>query len=266
MHVVREPVVAGHFYPAERKALKEMLNNLFEGIDKRDESNEAIVPHAAYIYSGRTAAKTISLLKGAKTFIILSPNHTGLGSDISLSESNFWETPLGRVKVDKKLCNMLAETNVAYFDELAHIEEHSIEVIIPLLQHIFKKFKIVPITISSTKIEKLFALGDALKDVCNEEDVCLLASSDFSHFVPEKFAKEKDREAIVYIKKLDAIGFYNTVKNKALSICGASAIVSLLRYCKLKGRRKGILVEYTTSAKVSGDKSNVVGYAGIIFK
>ncbi|MEM4662610.1 MAG: AmmeMemoRadiSam system protein B [Candidatus Diapherotrites archaeon] len=261
----REPAVCGQFYPADKEVLKETLEELFKGVNFEDKAHEAIVPHAGYRYSGKTAAKTVALLKKNKTFVVLSPNHTGIGCDIAISESNTWVTPLGNIRVNSNLAQKIAKSGIAEFDDSAHIAEHSIEVILPFLQYRFGAIDVVPITIATTDFNILKKFGLALSEISKKERFALIASSDFSHFVPEKYAKEKDLSAIRFIEKLDAKGFYDEVMGKNLSICGLAPITSLLEYCKNVNRKKGLLVEYTTSARATGDKSNVVGYAGIIF-
>ena len=261
----RMPAVAGQFYPGTREELERMLRMLFRNEQIKQLAYEAIVPHAGYIYSGKVAAKVFAKIKKAETFVILSPNHTGLGSEISVSESASWVTPLGELSVNIKLAEEIVSNSSANFDELAHIEEHSIEVLLPFIQHLFKKASIVPITIGTTSFDELDKLAEALFKASQKHKFCLIASSDFSHFVPLKFAKEKDMEAIEYIKRLDAEGFYNIVAERRLSICGHAPITTTLIYCKKRGRREGRLLKYDTSASRTGDTSNVVGYAGIIF-
>ncbi|MCX8190342.1 MAG: AmmeMemoRadiSam system protein B [Candidatus Diapherotrites archaeon] len=261
----RIPAVCGLFYPSGRTKLQENIANLFNRIEFFEKASEAIVPHAGYNYSGRVAAKTIALLEKKERFIILSPNHTGMGCDIALSESDSWITPLGKVKVDKGLSKRLQQKGFADFDESAHIAEHSIEVILPLLQHRFRPIKVVPVTIATTEFEKLVEFGKIIAENAKENDFNVVASSDFSHFVTERSAKEKDLLAIDIIKKISPREFYELATGRNFSICGVSPITVLLQYCKMIGRKKAQLIEYSTSASFSKDYANVVGYAGIVF-
>jgi len=263
---VRMPAVSGQFYPSKKEELDSTLKALFREEKLEEVASEGIAPHAGYVYSGRIAAKTIAKMK-KQTFVILSPNHTGLGSEISLSESDYWATPLGEVPVNKKIAKGIVERAKAEFDESAHIAEHSIEVLIPFIQHRFsgEKIDIVPVTIGTSYYEDLKKLAEALASVAEKHSFNLLASSDFSHFIPLKYAKERDLLAIKFIQKLDAEGFYNTVQTKGLSICGFAPITTTILYCRLLGRKKCKLLAYDTSATASGDKSSVVGYASLIF-
>jgi len=259
------PAVAGQFYPGTEEQLRRMLEKLFHSEKVRPMASEAIVPHAGYIYSGKVTARVFAKIKKAKTFVILSPNHTGLGSEISISESNSWETPLGKIPVNMQLAEHIARESDAMFDELAHIEEHSVEVVLPFIQFLFDRASIVPITMATTSFDAISELARALVKVSKRHRFTLIASSDFSHFVPLKYAKKKDMQAVEYIKKLDAEGFYNIVEEQRLSICGYAPITATILYCKAIGRKKGVLLKYDTSASKAGNVSSVVGYSGIIF-
>ncbi len=262
---IREPAVAGQFYPGDSEALKRMLASFFSKKRKQAIAREAIVPHAGYIYSGAIAAESFVKLKASKTFVILCPNHTGLGSEIAVSASKRWITPLGHIEVDTKLAEEIVASGSASFDELAHIGEHSAEVQVPFIQYLFKNAKILPITIGTDNFEVLLRFAESLVKASRKNCFSLIASSDFSHFVPLKYAKEKDMKAIEFIKKLDVEGFYNYVLEQRLSICGYAPITVTLHYCKMKRRKKAVLLKYDTSAKVTRDEANVVGYASIIF-
>jgi hypothetical protein len=262
---IRKPAVAGQFYPAEREKLLSTLKAFFLDEKKRKIGVAAIVPHAGYIYSGKIAASGFAMLKKVKTYVLLGPNHTGLGKPASISGSTEWETPLGRIKVDRKLAEEIATNTVAEFEESAHLMEHSIEVQLPFMQYLYgNDITIVPIVISGLGAEELIAFGKQLASI--EQDFVIVVSSDFSHFVPESSAKEKDMDAIECIKAIDAKKFYELVFSNNLSICGYEPITALLSYAAAKQIKKVELVRYDTSARVTGDKSSVVGYASIIFK
>ena len=264
----RESVVAGQFYPLEKEALIKQISDFFFNAKKSNfESDVVIVPHAGYVYSGQTAAAGFKALKKKKTYILLGPNHTGLGSEISISNSEFWATPIGKVKVNKELSKLIA-SEIGELDELSHIGEHSIEVQLPFLQFLFKNdFDIVAISVATDNLEKLKKLGSVLSRISKKYDFGVVVSSDFSHFLNQEETKNRDFEAIKYIETMDADGFWQAVKSKNMSICGASAIVSGIVYGQgSKGFSKGRIIEYSTSGKVSGDFSSVVGYAAIGFE
>ena len=265
---VREAAVAGQFYTSDRNALKKQIGEFFSDADAEAhgiKSNAIVTPHAGYIYSGRIAALGYKALEERKTFVILSPNHTGMGESISISNAAEWSTPFGNVKVNTELSGKLAE-RIGSLDEVAHAGEHSIEVQLPFLQHLFgKNFSIVAVTIATQKLDELKELGSALSELDEKHGLGIIASSDFSHFVPAETAKRLDMEAIEKIKSIGVEEFHQIVMEKGLSICGMSAITALMQYCREKKFDRGELLGYDTSASASGDKMSVVGYAALAF-
>ena len=262
----RQAEFAGTFYPKNREQLESALKKLFEGIPKSKKSQCVVAPHAGYPYSGKTAAVSFQALEKAKSFVVLGTGHTGLGSEISVSSANSWETPLGEMKVDSELRNSLLKVLGIQADELAHIGEHSCEVQIPFIQYLFPNAEILPIVVGTHKIDRLEALGNALAEAHKGKTVSVVASGDFSHFIPEEKAREKDLEAIGLIKKMDISGFHSLVTGKQLSICGLAPITAAMFFAKKLGLKKGRLLKYDTSASTTGDSDNVVGYAAIEFE
>ncbi len=261
---IRTESVAGAFYPSNKSILLKQLSGFFKSLPKESKSNCVIAPHAGYAYSGKAAAYSFNALKESKCFVILSPNHSGLGSAISVSDADEWQTPLGKIPVDGALRKKLLGLLGIEADDLAHIQEHSIEVQLPFLQFLFKHFKILPITIMSQDLNELIELGNALTGL--KEDFSIIASSDFSHFIPAETAKQRDTQAIEKIKQLDVEGFHKMVVQRNLSICGHAPITALMQYCKQKGFKQGKLLRYDSSASTTGDETNVVGYAAIKFE
>lgn len=268
--MIRECSVKGSFYPSDSRKAEAMLKDFFSNPELKKikaESRVVVAPHAGWIYSGATAAYSCSALKKAKCYIILSPNHTGLGEEISIYPDGSWESLFGNVKVDEKIATQIAEEMDVERDELAHIGEHSIEVQLPFLQYKFgNDFSIVPITIAEHRFEELEKLGKIIGKIMEKyKDVCLIASSDFSHFISEERAKKADLEAIELIKRLDSKGFFGLVERKGLSICGAVGITSAIIAAKELGMKKASLLRYTSSAEETKDRSNVVAYASLSF-
>lgn len=266
----RTAVFAGSFYPNNKVQLAAMLENYFFNAKKElkektnQKTNCIIAPHAGYIYSAQTAAFSFSVLEKAKTFVILSPNHTGMGNEISIYPSGTWETPLGKVKINEQLSKKISELLGTETNAAAHLQEHSIEVQLPFLQCLFDKdFEIVAITIATQELQKLKELGQAIASATKKENVALIASSDFTHFEPLEEAERKDKEVIKFIEKLDIENFHKKVIGEQLSICGHSAIVALLQYAKETGKTKARLLHYDSSAGTTKDSSSVVGYASI---
>ncbi len=264
----REAILKGSFYPKEKTEILLQLKNFFSKTKTTKKTNYIISPHAGITYSGQTAAHSISLLNKPETIAILSPNHTGYEEDISVYPKGKWTTPLRETEVDSEFAEKLTKNfPKARKDETAHLQEHSIEVQLIFLQYLFKNFKIVPITLMTENPVHLQKLAEALIKTEKEtgKKLSIIASSDFSHYLSEEKAKEKDFKAIKLIKEMDTKGFHELVENERLSICGHSAIEVLMNYCKSKKILKAKLIDYSNSGKVTGNKNQVVAYASIGF-
>ena len=262
---MRAPAVSGQFYPRSKKDLLKEISRCFAD----SPSNErpvlgAVVPHAGYIYSGNTAAFVYSALPKADTFVILGPNHTGMGSPVSVS-SETWSTPFGEVNSDIDFIKALPK-KIIDTDESAHQYEHSIEVQLPFLQHRFRDFNIVTICMGMQDEETALDVGMEISEAVRKvnKKVVIIASSDFSHYKPEKTAREDDSYFINSILTLDIQAFYQRLYERAASVCGYGPISAMLAATKNLGAKKATLLKYSTSGDITGDFSAVVGYAGII--
>ena len=265
--MIRKPVVAGSFYPASPSQLEEMITGMVDDSAPREEVVGLICPHAGYIYSGPVAGAAISRIRFTDTFIIMGPNHTGLGKPFSIMTSGTWETPLGNVEIDAELAQKLAG-NSSYLEEdvNAHLREHSVEVQIPFLQHFKKDIRIVPIVLSHASGSVYKEIGLEIAEVLNglERDVIILASSDMTHYEPEEQARRKDSSAIEAILRLDEDELLERIAEQNITMCGYAPVVALISAAKAMEARRAELVRYQTSGESSGDYSSVVGYAGLI--
>ncbi len=266
--MIRGCAVSGAFYPSDSARLTSALSDFFSNAKpkRKNKTSVIVAPHAGYIYSGRTAAYSYSALANAESFVILCPNHTGLGAAISISSHSQWNTPLGNLRVDEKFANMLASALAVEREDLAHLQEHAIEVQLPFIMRKFgNKVKIIPICLATDSFDSLIKVGQAISEIQakTKRKICVIASSDFSHFIPLESAEERDFEAIGKIKNLDMSGFYNLVHKKRLSICGYGAIIAAMAYARERGMKRADLLHYSTSADATRDRSSVVGYAAI---
>jgi MEMO1 family protein len=266
---IRMPAVAGQFYPSHPAELKQLIKEFIpKKIDKAD-AIACILPHAGYVYSGRVAVETVAGINIKNKIILLGPNHTGYGAKFSITASGEWLTPLGRVKIDRglaqaiiKRCGFLTE------ESLAHQYEHSLEVELPILQYFKNSFEIVPIAILSSDLGMLKKLGagiaQAVKESKEEKSVMLVASSDMTHYEPQNIAEKKDRAAIEAITELDEDKLARKIKELNITMCGYAPAAVLITAAKLLGAKSAKLIKYQTSGDTTGDKSSVVGYAGIV--
>lgn len=280
---MREPVVSGMFYASEEQELKNQIRECYTSKFGPSDSKEsvkvfgAICPHAGYVYSGACAAHCYKQIKNQAydVFIILGTNHIGLGgSSVSLDD---FKTPLGIAKNDTELTEQIIDKCNLKESKEAHNQEHSIEVQIPFLQEIYGDIKIVPIIIDSNSDHKAIAKGlaDIIKN--SGKKVCIIASSDFTHFgvnygfmpftdnIKEKL-EEFDFQAILKILALDSGGFLEYIQDRGATICGAYAIAVLIEVCKSIGKKNTKLLKYYSSGDIVGDYSSCVGYASIIIK
>ncbi|WP_456422253.1 MEMO1 family protein [Thermococcus sp.] len=290
--MVRYPAVAGSFYPDD-EGLIEMLQRFFsdlgeEGSERR--ITAGVAPHAGYIFSGYTASRTYKAIFEdglPETFVILGPNHTGLGSPIAVYPSGEWLTPLGEIEVDSKMARAIAKlSGIADLDELAHKYEHSIEVQVPFIQHLAelagKKVRIVPITLGIQDEEVSKALGRAIFEASQElgRDVVVIASTDFMHYgiaygyvpfraradeLPHRI-KEWDFRLIRRILDFDVDGLFRELREMNHTMCGPGAVGTAIVYSRSAGALEAELLHYTTSYEVSRSTDAIVGYASIVFK
>ncbi len=267
--MTRQPVVAGQFYPAQAGKLSEMIRGMVDEKAAKEEVIGLVSPHAGYIYSGPVAGAVISRVKFKDTFIIMGPNHTGMGKPLSIMTKGTWETPLGQVEVDSELAEkILAASKHLQEDSGAHQYEHSIEVQVPFLQYFKKDVRIVPITIAHSDAATYKELGKEIARAVKglKKKVVMIASSDMSHYEPQEQAQRKDSQAIEAILKLNEDELLRRVSELNISMCGYAPTVALITAAKQLGAAGAELVRYQTSGDTTGDYSTVVGYAGIIIK
>jgi len=262
---MRIPVVAGQFYPSNPRTLKKDIKSYFSGITITPDPaiTGAVVPHAGYVYSGRTAAHVYAALPNADTFVIIGPNHTGYGSMVSAS-SDTWSTPLGEVDADLDLIESLPR-RIIDIDESAHQYEHSIEVQLPFLQTLFKDFKIVPICMGLQDEETARDVSDELMDAISETDkkVVVIASSDFTHYKPAAVAYDIDHYVLDPLLELNVTEFYSRIRERDASVCGHGPIAVMMRVCRGLGANSARLLNYSNSGDVQ-PMAEVVGYAGVV--
>jgi AmmeMemoRadiSam system protein B len=263
---IRHPAVAGQFYPRNPDRLVADIHTYARSQVAPIPAIGCIVPHAGYIYSGHVAGAVFAHLELPTRFVILCPNHTGMGTPLSVISQGQWETPLGTVSVDSKLAAGL-KSNFSFLaeDVHAHRSEHAIEVQLPFLQARLEKFSFVPIAVGTGRFEALEMLGNAMAEViaAQQEPVLMIASSDMNHYESDGITRQKDALAIQRILALDARGLFDTVNQQKISMCGYGPAVAMLTAARRLGATAAELIKYATSGDISGDREMVVGYAGI---
>jgi len=280
---VREPAVAGSFYPEDPEELRQKIKNFLENLEpKRRKCLGAVAPHAGYEFCGKTAASVYNdISTGFETAVIIGPNHSGSGVGIATSLET-WKTPLGNVETDEEFAKEITKDSVIVEDPKSHWREHSIEVQLPWLQYRFKEFKIVPISINPIyfDVKTCREIGEKIAEVAKglRRKVLIIASSDFTHYGAAygyepfegsaneilKKIKETDMQVIKLITSLKPSETIRTCDENRLTICGYGGIATMLFTVKTLGAKQGELIDYSTSFEVSRNMDAVVGYAGII--
>ncbi len=278
--MIRQPAVAGYFYPENPRELTELIEKLLHspfgaegslnmGNDSRVRA--VVSPHAGYLYSGAAATCAIKALTHAErrptTYVLLGPNHRGMGNPVALSGVSAWKTPLGEVPVNIKAVNRLLELDPIFqVDDGAHRLEHSIEVQLPMMQHIIEpEVSILPISLFDQTQGTATRIGEALYRLSQHIHITILASSDFTHYEQDVVAREKDSAVLEHVYNLDVEGFFGEVREKRVSVCGPGGIAALMKSHKEWGGSRGKLLTYCTSGDTGGEKESVVGYAAVAF-
>ncbi|EHP89630.1 AmmeMemoRadiSam system protein B [Methanotorris formicicus] len=286
--MIRNPVVAGVFYPADSNELIELIEYCYlHKLGPKEIPSEGgifkkpvglICPHAGYIYSGPIAAHSYNALSKRAdiedeiTAVIIGPNHTGLGTGVATMKG-IWKTPLGNLEIDNEFVDRLwKECDIMDLDETSHLHEHSIEVQLPFLQHLsilnIAKFKFVPISMLFQDYETSVDVGYFIAKIAKELNrrVVVIASTDFTHYEPQEVAAKKDAIAIKNILNMDEEELYSDVVNYNISMCGCGPVMAMIKAMKLLGGKEAKLLSYATSGDITKDYSSVVGYASIIIE
>ena len=264
--MIRQPAVAGQFYPADPGILRRTVEELSQPSPEPMVACCLVSPHAGYMYSGAVAGAVFGAVRLPKHFILLGPNHTGLGVPLGISPAAEWLTPLGRAAVDSRLKErLLAEVQLLEEDSASHVREHSLEVQLPFLQAKVPDLRFAAICMRTSEYAALEALGHGLARVVQSwpEPVLIVASSDMTHYESAEVARRKDGLAIDRIVAVDPVGLYQVVLQRNISMCGFAPTVAALTAARDLGATSGRLIRYSNSGDVSGDFRRVVGYAGM---
>lgn len=292
-HWVRKPVVSGRFYPGEADSLAQAVDNFLQ-VESAVEcpagpSLMLMLPHAGYMFSGVVAGAVMRAALPHEHCIMLGPNHTGRGRPLSVWSEGEWLTPLGGVAVDSELAAGMIGLNAGFeADREAHLQEHSLEVLLPFFQRKFALRSatpkihhsplmapfIVPVCVGISDLDMLRRSGQALgrfllkRQEAGKPPVTLVVSSDMSHYVPHSEAGRLDAMALEQVKALDPEGLLAVVRENKISMCGAAPAALALFACLELGASQACQVAYTdsgeTGRELGASPESVVGYAGVI--
>lgn len=268
-HAVRQPSAAGSFYPADPAALARMVDGFLQPGVTAESWPAALLPHAGLAYSGRLAAAVLQRIRIPRTVIVIGPKHTGLGMDWAVAPHQTWAFPGGSLESDFMLARQLCQAIPGLeMDAAAHQREHAIEVELPILARLAPQTRVVGLAIGPGDLAGCQRAAEGLAGVLKEREdrPLLLISSDMNHYATDAENRRLDAIALDALERLDPTELYQTVTNNQISMCGLLPAVIVLHTLRLLGGlNRAERVGYATSADVSGDKSRVVGYAGMLF-
>ncbi|HMB00973.1 MAG TPA: AmmeMemoRadiSam system protein B, partial [Spirochaetota bacterium] len=255
---IRPPAVAGTFYPAEPERLKKMIKKYLDQAETttlKGKLKALVCPHAGYVYSGPVAAAAFSLLQGSsgKKIFLLGPSHRFPLSNPSIPSVKYYRTPLGDVALDAGAVT-LRRQKLFHSVNQAHQQEHSLEVQLPFLQTVLKKFTIIPILSDQRHT------GPTAAAIAKEFDrnSLIIVSSDLSHYHPYTEARQLDKACVKAIVNKDL---------QALSrqeACGLAPLMTLVQIARSRNWQAKLL-DLRNSGDTAGSKDKVVGYAAIAF-
>ncbi|HVM75350.1 MAG TPA: AmmeMemoRadiSam system protein B [Candidatus Saccharimonadales bacterium] len=268
--MLRLPAVAGHFYPAKPEALTSLVKDCLAAgaAAAKGKARACLVPHAGLIYSGGVAGAVFSRLTLPRRILLIGVRHYPQGADQAVLSEGAFRTPLGDVPIDTSLAlELRRECPALEEDALAHKQEHSLEVELPFLQVLDPSFAFVPIAIGTHDFAELTETGAGIARVLGKhtEEILIVTSSDLNHYEDDATTRAKDQKAIDEMLKLDAKGLLHACREYHVSMCGLGPAIVMLTALQKLGATSGQLIRHATSGDINGDRSAVVGYAGLIF-
>ncbi|SER21682.1 hypothetical protein SAMN05421690_101313 [Nitrosomonas sp. Nm51] len=256
---VRQPAVAGLFYPADACRLSQDIQRLLKGAEQYALTPKAlIVPHAGYVYSGAIAATAyrtlLTVAESVKRVVLLGPAHRVLIHGLTLPDVEYFDTPLGVVQVDVEAARAVSDLPqvIANFD--AHVFEHSLEVQLPFLQQVLASFKVLPLVVGTASAEEV---DEVLDRVWGDDETLIVVSSDLSHYLPYIVAQQVDNATVQSILQLRQPIAHDRA-------CGGTPVNGLIVAAR-KHQLKPCLLDLRNSGDTAGSRDQVVGYAAIAF-
>jgi AmmeMemoRadiSam system protein B/AmmeMemoRadiSam system protein A len=274
MKEIREPILAGTWYPEKAEVLSRDIKRYLENVKDETVAGEIVAlvaPHAGYMYSGQVAACAYKLIEGKpyETVVVVAPSHQALFQGASIIPRGGFRTPLGVIPIDTEFSRKLMEgrREIKFIPE-AHAQEHSLEIQLPFLQTVLKPFKLVPIVMEPYwNWETCESVASGIAETAKGINVLLIASSDLSHFHPYDQAVGLDKIVLTHIDRFDEEGLRRDLKGNRAEACGGGPIMVVMRAARALGANRGKVLKYMNSGDVVGDRSRVVGYgAGVFYR
>jgi hypothetical protein len=271
---VKQPNVAGAFYPDNKAELSQTIDNFLVEVNPALQKGEIfglISPHAGYGYSGQVAAYSYKLIqaKPYKTVVVIGTSHYYPLRGISIYPEGIFRTPLGDLEIDKEFTQkLLYKDKEIIFEPQAFLKEHSVEVQLPFLQRVLSDFKIVPIVMGDCSWEICQKFAALLAQaIGSRKDVLVVASTDMCHSYDYQETEARDNLTLSYLKNMDAQGLYTGLTSNELQLCGGMGVVSLFILSRSLGHNSLTVLKYTNSAEVTQRKIKglwTVGYTSCV--
>jgi len=274
---IRQPAVAGSFYPGEPSELAKMIARMLAETERPAVDGDIVglvVPHAGYVYSGPVAASGFKAIQGLnyKDVIVIAPCHVEAFPGAAVYPGKAYRTPLGDIEINKELSEKIAKgSKMVELSDKGHRftgrgGEHSLEVELPFLQTMLDDFNFVAVVMGSQDMQTCHGLAESIYESCkNRNDVLLVASSDLSHFHDYNTATTLDSQVVDLINNYDYNQLYTELEQRKIEACGGGPIIAVMIASQMMGAGSARVVKYANSGDVSGDKSSVVGYLAAIF-
>ena len=261
---VRPAAWAGQFYDDDPQRLSAQIREFLAAAPQKSVADLVglIAPHAAYVYSGRTAARAYRLVQGGdyETVVILGPSHRVAFQGCSIYPRGGFQTPLGTALVDEDLASALIKESGFGFKAEAHGQEHSVEVQVPFIQTVLPGARIVPVVMGYPSRTTVRTLAQALLKVRNLKKFLVVASTDLSHFLSKEEAKAIDSETSALIQNLSTDALFRKYERNENVFCGGGPVLTLLTYAQLAGQAGVEVLGRADSSEAGSPESSVVGY------
>lgn len=278
---VRQPAVAGSFYPGDAAELRAAVDGYLQAVPPREAKRPvvaAMCPHAGYEYSAPVAAHVYAAIRGSTydTVVVIGTSHRQRFAGAALPEADAWLTPLGEVPVDTELRDALVvEDGAFYADDGVHQEEHSLEVQLPFLQAVLTGFRVLPVLVGSEAASAVATVSTRLASALQGKQALIIASSDMSHYPAYDDARSQDQQTLALIEQWENLKLLaweqkaesRGVPQLACALCGAGAVVAAMDVARRLGANTTEVLKYQNSGDTpAGDKSRCVGYGAVVFE
>jgi len=270
---IRPSPIAGQWYTGNPKKLAEEIDRFIDQAVLPELPGKVlaiVVPHAGHRYSGHVAGYGFAAIKNQKPdiVVVVSPMHHPYRESFLVTAHTAYSTPLGLMPVDRELVDetsqYLIELGFPQIQAISFDPEHSLEIELPFLQRVYThSYRFLPIMVKSQFRPETKALGMALSKILKGKNFMLIASTDLSHFYPQRIAEQLDHNMLQAITALSPDQMFDLEMRDGGHACGLSGVASVIDCCSLLGAKKAVLLKQATSGEVTGDFNSVVGYGSV---